>query len=372
MNADWLIVGAGFTGCTLAERIATQLDRKVVLIDRRPRVGGNAYDEYDDNGVLVHRFGPHIFHTNSAKVFDYLSAFTEWRAYEHRVQVAIGGQKVPAPFNLNSLHCLFPPPEAGEMEDLLTGTYGAGAKVPILRMREHPHPGVRKLAEFIYENVFHGYTLKQWGLTPEELDPSVTGRVPVHISRDDRYFQDRFQAMPAAGYSALFQRMLRHPNIEIVLNCDRRAVHGIRFRRMIYTGPIDEFFDYVYGELPYRSIRFDFITAREEWHQGCGTVNFPNDHEYTRITEQKYLSGQNLPKSTLVVEYPEAHVPGRNEPYYPVPREENRNRHERYLRELRALNGSVVMAGRLADYKYYNMDQAVARAMKVFEEEIAG
>lgn len=372
VNADWLIVGAGFTGCTLAERIATQLNRKVVLVDRRPRVGGNAYDEYDDNGVLVHRFGPHIFHTNSTKVFDYLSTFTEWRAYEHRVQVAIGGRKVPAPFNLNSLHSLFPAPEAAEMEGLLAGTYGEGAKVPILKMREHPHPRVRKLAEFIYENVFYGYTLKQWRLAPEDLDPSVTGRVPVHISRDDRYFQDRFQTMPAAGYSALFQRMLRHPNIEIVLNCDHRAAHGIRFRRMIYTGPIDEFFDYVHGELPYRSIRFDFLTAQEEWHQGCGTVNYPNDYEYTRITEQKYLSGQSLPKSTLVVEYPEAHVRGRNEPYYPVPREENRNRYERYLRELRALNGSVVMAGRLADYKYYNMDQAVARAMKVFEEEVAG
>ena len=372
MKVDWLIVGAGFTGCTLAERIATQLNQQVLLIDRRQHVGGNAYDYHDRNGILLHKYGPHIFHTNSKKVWDYLSAFTEWRPYFHHVLAVIDGKKVPVPFNLNSLQQLFPQGYAERMEEALMAEYGFGAKVPILKMREHPNAELRNLADFIYKNVFYGYTVKQWELKPEELDPQVTGRVPVFISRDNRYFQDTYQAMPVDGYSALFQRMLNHRNIRILLNTDFRELEGLaHFNRMVYTGPVDDYFDHVHGHLPYRSLRFDHVTADQERVQEVGTVNYPNDYDFTRITEQKYLSGQKLPVSTMVVEYPQRHVPGVTEPYYPIPREENKEQYTLYLKEAQKLNGTLLLAGRLADYKYYNMDQAVARALKLFEDFIA-
>ena len=368
---DWLIVGAGFTGATLAERIATQLGQKVLIVERRDHIGGNAYDYYDEHGILVHKYGPHIFHTNSKKVWDYLSQFTEWRPYYHRVLAVVDGKKVPIPFNLNSLYTLFPPKHAEKLEGLLIKNFGFGVKVPILKLRESAEGELRLLADYIYEKVFYGYTLKQWELKPEELDPSVTGRVPVYISRDDRYFQDRYQGMPKQGYASLFQRMLSHTNIKVLLNTDYREIADeVRFNRMIYTGPIDEFFDYMHGPLPYRSLRFEFMTLEEEWHQEVGTVNYPNEYDFTRITEQKHLTGQRLPWTTLVVEYPQTYQPGKNEPYYPIPREENRERCSIYEKEAAKLKGSLLFAGRLADYKYYNMDQAVARALKIFEEEI--
>jgi len=372
MKVDWLIVGAGFTGCTLAERIATQLNQKVLLIDRRNHVGGNAYDYHDQNGILLHKYGPHIFHTNSKKVWDYLSAFTEWRPYHHHVRAVIDGKKVPVPFNLNSLRQLFPPSYAGRMEAALMAEYGFEVKVPILKMREHSNPELRTLADFIYKNVFYGYTLKQWELKPEQLDPLVTGRVPVYISRDDRYFQDTYQAMPRYGYSALFHRMLDNRNIRILLNTTFRELEDLaRFNRMVYTGPVDDYFNHIHGHLPYRSLRFDLVTADEESVQEVGTINYPNDYDFTRITEQKHLSGQRLPVSTLVVEYPQRHVPGKTEPYYPIPREENYAQYNLYLKEVEKLNGTVLLAGRLADYKYYNMDQAVAHALKLFEDCVA-
>lgn len=370
MKIDWLIVGAGFTGCVLAERIATQLDKKVLIVERRDHIGGNAYDYYNEHGVLVHKYGPHIFHTNSKEVWDYLSQFTEWRPYYHRVLAVVDGKKVPIPFNLNSLYDLFPPKYAEKLEGLLIKNFGFGVKVPILKLRESAEGELRFLADYIYEEVFYGYTLKQWELKPEELDPSVTGRVPVYISRDDRYFQDRYQAMPKHGYTALFRRMLSRPNIKVLLNTDyREVVNEVRFDRMIYTGPIDEFFDYMHGPLPYRSLRFEFVTLEEEWHQEVGTVNYPNEYDFTRITEQKHLTDQRLPWTTVVVEYPQAYQPGMNEPYYPIPREENRERFALYAEETAKLK-NVYLSGRLGDYRYYNMDQAVARALKVFREKI--
>lgn len=372
MKVDWLIVGAGFTGCTLAERIATQLDQKVLLIDRRNHTGGNAYDHYDGNGILVHKYGPHIFHTNSKKVWDYLSAFTEWRPYHHHVLGVVEGKHVPVPFNLNSLEMLFPRRLAERLECALLEAYGFGVKVPILKMRENPNAELRNLADYIYKNVFYSYTVKQWDLKPDELDPSVTGRVPVYISRDDRYFQDTWQAMPRHGYSALFERMLNHRNIRVLLNTDYRELEGLaHFNRMIYTGPVDDYFDYLHGHLPYRSLRFDFVTADQERVQDAGTVNYPNDYDFTRITEQKYLTGQRSAVSTLVYEYPQPYIPGENDPYYPIPREENREQYNLYLREVEKLSGTVLLAGRLADYKYYNMDQAVARALKLFEDSVS-
>ncbi|GEA16565.1 UDP-galactopyranose mutase [Moorella sp. E308F] len=372
MKVDWLIVGAGFTGATLAERIASVMGQKVLLVERRDHIGGNAYDEYNEHGILVHRYGPHIFHTNSKKVWDYLSRFTRWRTYQHRVLGIVEGKKIPIPFNLNSLYAIFPPRHAERLEEKLVGYYGLGAKVPILRLRENEDKDIRFLAEYVYQNIFYGYTLKQWGLRPEELDPSVTERVPVYISRDDRYFQDIYQAIPGEGYTAMFRQMLRNPNIKILLNTDfREILDEVRFNRMIYTGPIDAFFDYMHGPLPYRSLRFEFVTLHQEWFQEAGTVNYPNEYDFTRITEQKHLSGQQLPVTTLVYEYPEAYRPGENDPYYPVLREENREVYARCLEEAKKLKGTVLFAGRLADYKYYNMDQAVERALKLFEGEVA-
>ncbi len=372
MKVDWLIVGAGYSGCVLAERIATQTQQRVLIVERRDHIGGNAYDFYNEHGILVHKYGPHIFHTKSKKVWDYLSQFTEWRHYYHQVLGVLEGKKVPIPFNLNSLYTLFPPRYAEKLEEQLLEHFGFGVKVPILKLRESASGDLEFLANYIYENVFLRYTMKQWELKPEELDRGVTGRVPVYISRDNRYFQDPYQAMPKHGYTEMFRRMLAHPNIMVLLNADyREVINDIKFNRMIYTGPIDTFFDYMYGELPYRSIRFQFDTLDREYYQEVGTVNYPNDYDITRITEQKYLSGQTSPKTTLVMEYPQAYVPGKNDPYYPIPREENRERYDFYLKEVEKLNGTVIFAGRLAEYKYYDMDQAALRALSLFEKQLA-
>ncbi|WP_298628291.1 UDP-galactopyranose mutase [uncultured Thermus sp.] len=373
MKVDYLILGAGFTGATLAERIARELGKRVLVVDRRQHIGGNAYDEYDPSGVLVHRYGPHIFHTQSKKVWDYLSRFTEWRPYYHRVRAVVEGKPVPLPFSLASLRRLFSERLADRLEEKLLAHFGYGSRVPILRLKEAQDPDLRFLAEYVYKNVFEGYTLKQWGLRPEELSPSVTGRVPILVSYDERYFQDPYQAMPKEGYTALFRRMLDHPNIKVLLGADWKEVEGeVRFHRLIFTGPMDEFFGYLHGPLPYRSLRFRLEHHPQPWFQEVGTVNYPGEHPFTRITEFKHLTGQDLlPHTTVAYEYPEAYTPGENEPYYPVPREENEGRLRLYQEEAAKLK-TVLFAGRLGDYRYYNMDQAVARALKLFEEVAKG
>ncbi len=381
---DYLIVGAGLTGSVLAERLASQLGRRVLVIDRRSHLAGNAHDRLDAHGVLIHQYGPHLFHTNSARVWDYLSQFTDWHPYEHRVVAEVDGVRVPVPFNLTSLHALFPSAQAERLERLLKARYGDEVKVPILKLREtaaertgglsaRDADDLRALADFIYEKVFYGYTLKQWDLTPEQLGPTVMARVPVHISRDDRYFQDTYQALPAKGYTALVEALLDHPHIEVETGVDfEQARDAFRFDRLVYTGPIDAFFDYLHGPLPYRSLRFDFVHHEAPFFQERTQVNFPNapgdGPAYTRITEFKHATGQRVPGTTVAVEYPQAHVPGENEPYYPIPLEANRERFARYAAEAARL-ASVTFAGRLADYQYYNMDQAVARALRVFEKE---
>lgn len=369
---DWLVVGAGFTGATLAERLAAGRDARVLLVDRRPHIAGNAYDEPDEAGILVHRYGPHIFHTNSDKVWAYLSRFTEWRPYEHRVLGAIGGKLVPIPFNLDSLASLFPAPEARRLEARLVGRFGLEKKVPVLKLREDADPEIRALADYVYDKVFAGYTFKQWDLTPEQLDPGVTARVPVLIGRDDRYFQDTFQAMPRDGYTAMFRRMLDHPNITLALSTDwRDAAEQVSFDRMVFTGPIDEYFGYAHGALPYRSLRFEFRHEAAERFQPVGTVNYPNDHAYTRITEQKTLTGQQAQGTTLIYEYPQTYEPGVNEAYYPIPTPQTSNALQPYLAETRRLEGRVWFAGRLGDYAYYNMDQACGRALALVEKQLA-
>lgn len=363
LNVDWLVVGAGFTGSVFAERLA-HAGRKVVIIDQRPHVGGNAYDERNEQGILVHRYGPHIFHTNSPRVWNYLSQFTDWIPYEHHVLGQVESSLVPIPFNLNSLTKLFSEEAAAKAERALVETYGHGSKVPILKLRTSPDLRIKELADYIYDRIYRGYTLKQWGLRPEELKPGVTGRVPVRISRDDRYFPDVFQGMPAQGYTAMFEKMLASPNIEVLLGCDWPDIrHEVQADRVLYCGALDELLDFRFGPLPYRSCRFEQRTLQGARYQTAGTINYPNDHAFTRITEQKTLTGQTSAFTTLITEYPVPHDPGRTIPYYPIPSADNDRAYRRYLAEALAAFPNMVFAGRLADYQYYNMDQACASAL---------
>lgn len=369
MRYDFLVVGAGFTGATLAERLASQLGLRVLVIDRRSHIAGNAYDGVDTSGLRLHRYGAHIFHTSSDTVWDYLSGFTGWRAYEHRVLGVIDDKLVPIPFNLTSLHALFPSREAARLEERLVELVGMETKVPVLRLLEHPDPELAELGDYVYRNVFMNYTAKQWGMLPEQLDRTVTGRVPIHVSYDDRYFQDRHQAMPSAGYLALFERMLDHPNIDVELGVDLETVSGsVDARQTIFTGPIDDLFGACYGHLPYRSLRFEHEICDVERALPAAVVNHPNAEGFTRVLEHKWLTGETGPNTVLTTEWPQEHVPGRTEPFYPVPNEANRALHERYKTLAAEEQPDVVFAGRLADYRYYDMDQAVLRALLLFRE----
>lgn len=368
MYFDAVVVGAGFTGATVAERLAAAFGKRVLIIDRRDHIGGNAYDEHNRDGILVHRYGPHIFHTNSERVWRYLSRFTEWRPYEHHVLGSVEGALVPIPFNLNTLEMLFPRAMASRLEEKLVEHYGFGGKVPILKLRQTDDSELKELAQYVYKQVFEGYTRKQWGLDPEQLSPHVTARVPIRLSRDNRYFQDTYQAMPADGYTRLFRRLLGHPNIHVLLNTDYRDIEAdISCNAVYYTGPIDEYFNYRYGPLPYRSLQFVTQTMRQDMHQPVGTVNYPTQYDYTRITEQKHLTGQQSAVTTLVYEYPQPHVPEKTEPYYPIPRDETKRVYAKYRKAAQALGGRVTFCGRLGGYQYYNMDQAVATALASVE-----
>lgn len=367
----WLVAGAGFTGATAARLLAEATGEPVLVIDRRDHIGGNAFDARNAEGVTVHRYGPHIFHTNSDAVFAFLSRFTAWRPYEHRVQAEIDGRLVPLPFGFQAIEALFPAARAARLIALLIERYGAEARVPILKLRQSEDGELKELAAFIYDKVFAGYTLKQWGMPAEALSPSVTARVPVIVSRDERYFTDRHQAMPAEGYAALFARMLDHPLIEVALSTPLESLPPeLRARRTVYTGPLDAYFGHDEGHLPYRSMAFAEETRPAFGVQPCGTVNFPDDRPQTRTTEQGWLTGEAQGMSVLVTEYPQAHVPGVNEPFYPVPGDAGEALARRYRARAEALSGRVWFAGRLADYQYYNMDQAAARAMALVAKEI--
>lgn len=326
MKVNYLIVGAGFTGSVIAERIASELNKSVLIVEKRNHIGGNAYDYYNQDGILVHKYGPHIFHTNSSRVWNYLSKFTQWRPYFHRVRAQVEGKKIPVPFNLNSIYKCFPPNMAKDVVSLLINEYGYGKKIPIIKLRKKAKGKLKFMAQYIYNNVFLGYTKKHWDLEPEELAPTVISRVPVFISKDNRYFQDRYQGLPLLGYTQLFRNMLDHCNIKILLNTNyKEIVHDISFDRIIYTGPADYFFDYMYGKLPYRSIQFKYKTLNVKKYQEVGVINYPNEYGFTRVTEFKHLTGQKKSKTTTVAEYPEAHKAGKNEPYYPIPTDDNRN-----------------------------------------------
>lgn len=356
---DFLVVGAGYAGSVLAERLASRLGQRVLVVDRRPHIAGNAYDHYDAAGILVHKYGPHIFHTNSREVFEYLSQFTEWRAYEHRVLASVGGTLLPFPINLDTVNMLY----GLNLTALELEEYFASVAEPCERIRTSEDVVVSKVGRDLYLKFFRGYTRKFWDLDPSELDAAVAARVPARINRDDRYFTDTYQAMPLQGYTRMFERMLDHPNIKVLLNADYREIEGfVPYDRMVYTGPIDEYFDYRYGKLPYRSIEFRFETHDLPVFQPGPVLNYPNEHPYTRVTEFKYLTGQEHAKTTIVYEHPQAE----GDPYYPVPRPENAETYKQY-KALADANSDVVFVGRLATYKYYNMDQVVAQALAVFK-----
>lgn len=356
---DWLIVGAGFAGSVLAERLATQRSESVLLIDRRPHIGGNAYDRHDEAGILMHVYGPHIFHTNSDDVVTYLSQFTRWRPYEHRVLAHVDGTLYPIPINRTTVNRLFGLDLT--TDDEVERFYQAHAE-PVEPVKTSEDVIVSRVGRELYEKFFRHYTRKQWGLDPSELDRSVTSRVPIRTNEDDRYFGDRFQAMPRDGYTRLFEKMLDHPRIKIMLNTDFSEIrHEIAYRRLIYTGPIDEFFGYRFGKLPYRSLRFDHQTLEQEWLQPVAVVNYPQGEPYTRITEYKHLTGQNAPQTTITYEYPSA----TGDPYYPVPNDATAAVYRDYDALAHATENTWFV-GRLATYRYYNMDQVVAQALATF------
>ena len=368
MQVDWLVVGAGYTGSVLAERLASQLNQKVLIVERRNHIAGNAYDYHDEHGVLIHKYGPHIFHANDKRIWEYLCQFTQWRPYYHKVLALVEGHPVPVPFNFNSISQLFPAGYAQELESMLLEHFPYGEKVPILKMRDIGEGPLQTLADYVYKHVFHGYTTKQWDLKPEQLSPSVTARIPVYLSRDNRYFRDTYQGIPREGYTRMFECMLDHPNIHILLKTDLRDVQDtIQYKKMIYTGAVDEYFDNRHGELPYRSLRFELRHHAVEQFQQVAQVNYPNEYEYTRITEYKHLTGQQCNGTTIAYEYPQAHVRGVNDPYYPIPTPDNAAHYKKYAAEVDKLE-NIHFAGRLADYKYYNIDQAVGRALSLFDK----
>ena len=356
---DYLIVGAGFAGSVLAEKLARTLGKRVLIVDKRTHIGGNAYDRYDDAGVLIHPYGPHIFHTNSSDVFDYLSQFTKWRPYQHRVLASVDGQLLPMPINLDTVNKLYGLNLTSfELEKFFESV---AENKDVVRTSEDVV--VNKVGRDLYNKFFRGYTRKQWGLDPSELDASVTARVPTRTNRDDRYFTDTFQAMPLHGYTRMFEAMLNHPNIKVMLNTDYRdIINMLAWKHMIYTGPIDAFFDNKYGKLPYRSLDFQHVTLAQDRFQSVGTVNHPNDYGYTRVSEFKHITGQSHASTSLVYEYPCAE----GDPYYPVPRAENTELYKRY-EALADLTENVTFVGRLASYKYYNMDQVVGQSLAVYK-----
>jgi UDP-galactopyranose mutase len=359
---DYLVVGAGFAGSVLAERLASQHGARVLIIDRRNHVGGNAYDEKDEAGILYHKYGPHIFHTNSDTVVDYLSQFTEWRPYEHRVLASVRGQQVPIPINRTTLNMLF---DANLETDEEAAEYLASRAEPVDEIRTSEDVVVNAVGEELYRLFFRGYTRKQWGLDPSELDKQVTSRIPTRTNTDDRYFSDTFQAMPLNGYTAMFERMLDHPLIDKALGVDFRDIKDRAYEiadHIIYSGPIDEYFDFRFGKLPYRSLKFDHQTLEQEWFQPVAVVNYPSeDVPFTRISEYKHLTGQDHPRTTITYEYPSAE----GDPYYPIPRPENQELFKKY-EALADETGNVTFVGRLATYRYYNMDQIVGQALATF------
>lgn len=375
---DSVIIGAGVAGCVAARDLA-ESGRKVLVLEQRDHIGGNCYDEKDEHGILIHKYGPHIFHTKEQKAYDYLSRFTDWYAFGHEVVANVHGKLIPVPFNLNTLHMVYEQEKADALEKKLIDAFGLESRVPILKLREHEDPEIREIADYVYENIFLHYTMKQWGQTPEQIDPAVTGRVPVLISHDNRYFQEPWQGMPLHGYTLMFEKMLDHENITVEIGVDARSrvtfsegsvsLDGQAFAGdVIYTGPLDELFDCRFGRLPYRSLRFDFEYYDKPDYQGHSVVNYTVNEDFTRITEFKYLTGQQAEGTTIVKEYPFAYTGAAGEiPYYSIANEANQKLYEQY-RGLVEHIPNVWLLGRLAEYKYYNIDAMVLKALELTDK----
>ena len=375
---DSVIIGAGVAGCVAARDLA-ESGRKVLVLEQRDHIGGNCYDEKDEHGILIHKYGPHIFHTKEQKAYDYLSRFTDWYAFGHEVVANVHGKLIPVPFNLNTLHMVYEQEKADALEKKLIDAFGLESRVPILKLREHEDPEICEIADYVYENIFLHYTMKQWGQTPEQIDPAVTGRVPVLISHDNRYFQEPWQGMPLHGYTLMFEKMLDHENITVEIGVDARSrvtfsegsvsLDGQAFTGdVIYTGPLDELFDCRFGRLPYRSLRFDFEYYDKPDYQGHSVVNYTVSEDFTRITEFKYLTGQKAEGTTIVKEYPFAYTGAAGEiPYYSIANEANQKLYEQY-RGLVEHIPNVWLLGRLAEYKYYNIDAMVLKALELTDK----
>mgnify|MGYP002605203138 FL=1 len=371
-----IIIGSGIAGAAAARVLAEEQGRKVLVLEKKHHIGGNCYDGKDEYGILVHWYGPHIFHTGNEEVYEWLSRFTDWYAFGHEVVARVGDKLLPVPFNLNTLKMVYGEEKAAVLEKKLVDTFGFGARVPILKLREQQDEDLRAIADYVYENVFLRYTMKQWGQTPEEIDPAVTGRVPVVISYDNRYFGDKYQGMPRDGFTPMFEKMLAHPNIEIRTNTNAKdalvisekegkvLLEGQEFHgTVIYTGPVDELFDCRFGRLPYRTLRFDFEHYDKPDYQGHSVVNYTVSEDYTRITEFKYLTGQKADSTTIVKEYPFAYTGAEGEiPYYAIMNEENNALYRKYA-DLAAQIPDFHLLGRLAEYKYYNIDAMAAKAI---------
>jgi UDP-galactopyranose mutase len=355
LTGSVLVVGAGYAGAVMARELA-EAGHRVLIIDKRPHIAGNAYDELDDHGILIHRYGPHIFHTNGARIFEYLSRFTEWRPYEHRVRGIVDGIAYPFPINRDTLNKLY----GLNLDEAGAEDFFARAREPRDPVQTSEDAVLNSVGRDLYEKFFLNYTRKQWGLDPSELKAGVAARIPTRSNTDDRYFTDSFQAMPLNGYTKMFEAILDHPNISVEIGLDfAKLSHRDRYKHVVYTGPIDAYFDHCHGRLPYRSLRFEHEHLPDvEQYQETGTINYPNDHAYTRITEFKHLTGQTHSGTSIVREYPQAE----GDPYYPVPRAENEALLKRY-EELATRENNVTFVGRLAQYRYYNMDQVVGAAL---------
>lgn len=374
---DALIVGSGFAGSVVARKLAEQ-GKKVKIIEKRNHIGGNCYDCCDEYGVLIHQYGPHIFHTNNKEVYDFLSQYTKWYDYQHEVVAKVYDKIIPVPFNLNTLMIVFGEEKGQQLKRELIETYGENARVPILELQKSHSTGIREVADYVYENIFLKYTMKQWNQKPEEVDQSVTARVPVLISYDNRYFQDTYQGLPLEGYTKLFERMLDHPFIEIELGKDAKDVIDFENNKVlvdkkefngdiIFTGAIDDFFNHQLGKLPYRSLDFDFEHYQQDDYQGYSVVNYTVNEDFTRITEFKHLTGQKIEGTTIVKEYPQAYENDSQVPYYAILSPENIEMYQKYVDYIKPFP-KFHLLGRLAQYKYYNIDSIVEEALKLVEQ----
>jgi len=362
-----IIVGAGFSGAVIAYLIATELNEKVLVIDKKDHLGGNCYDYRDKNGIMIHKYGSHIFHTSNEKVWNFVRKFGDFNQYMHKVIAIIDGIETNIPFNFNTLYDVFPKTLAKRLEEKLLAKFEYNKKVPILEFQKQDDEDLKFLAEYVYEKVFLHYTTKQWGVSPKDVDGAVTARVPVYLSMDGRYFQDKYQGIPLEGYTVLVKNMLNHPNIEIKLNTDFAEIDTKDFARVFYTGAIDEYFNYEFGQLPYRSVNFKFEEYDREFYQSSSVVNYPCNYDFTRIHEYKYYLNDKSDKTVIAKEYSEFFELGKNERYYPIPKDANTELYNKYLEKAKKLN-NVYFLGRLGDYKYYDMDKAILRAIELFEE----